>query len=579
MGGGRSTPPRGGARGARGGRGADPEDGASPSPDTIRETFREPAEGAKVPTATSGARPSELHEPANVLARALATAALLARADLDEGGDDDDPTAQPRAARIIASIVEHLGRELDATVAFATGRDRTGDDEWQSLDAAAKTSVDQLASNGARTALALGAATVEGHVGLLHVTSALSADDRAFLSAIAPHLACAIVRARRNESDRAARSEPPPSVVPPEWFLDAIIENLPDMIFVKSAERLAFERLNRAGEELLGVSREDLLGKNDFDLFPRLEAEYFQQKDRETLENKVLLDISEEPIATRHGLRWLHTKKVPLLDPEGVPRYLLGISEDITERRAALEALREAKATAEAASAELEAFAYSVAHDVRGPLRGIDGFSQALLEDYAPVLGEEGQKYLKNIRIAAQRMAQLLDDLVTLSHVIRAKMTIVPLDLGEMAHATLDRLKRTAPTRKLTVTIDGGMTVRGDRRLLEIAIDSLLSNAWKFTSKKPHATIHVGKRILDHGMPSFFVEDDGAGFDMRFVDKLFRPFQRLHGMTEFEGTGIGLATVERVMRRHGGRVWADGTVDGGATISFALDPRELREVT
>src|SRR5690606_4770977 len=194
------------------------------------------------------------------------------------------------------------------------------------------------------------------------------------------------------------------------------------MVFVKDAETLSFIRFNRAGERLIGVSREQLLGKSDYDLFPADQARFFQEKDRQTLHGKVLVDIPEEPIGTPAGQRWLHTKKVPILDDSGEPRYLLGISEDITELKQAREALERSREKADELNRELEAFSYSVAHDLRSPLRSIDGFSQALLEDCCEQLDGTGRKYLGYVRESAQLMGQLIDDILTLSRVSRSEL-------------------------------------------------------------------------------------------------------------------------------------------------------------
>ncbi|MCW5837742.1 MAG: PAS domain-containing protein, partial [Labilithrix sp.] len=359
-----------------------------------------------------------------------------------------------------------------------------------------------------------------------------------------------------------------------EWLLHAIVENIPNMLFVKDAEELAFALFNRAGEQLLGLPREALIGRTDFDLFPASDAEFFQKKDRETLDGKVLVDIEEEPISTARGVRWLHTKKVPILDAEGQPRFLLGISEDITDRKLADTALREAKTQAETASAELEAFSYSVAHDLRAPLRAIDGYSAALLEDYADRLDDDGRRLLDNVRRAAQRMASLIDDLLTLSRATRVDLRREQTDIGALARACLEPLLRAAPHREVEIVIEDGLTALADPRLVVVALDNLLGNAWKFTSKQPRARIEVGAAAprAPGEARTFFVRDNGAGFDMAYVGKLFTPFQRLHGASEYDGTGIGLATVQRIMRRHGGRAWAEGKVGAGATIYFTLEP-------
>jgi PAS domain S-box-containing protein len=341
------------------------------------------------------------------------------------------------------------------------------------------------------------------------------------------------------------------------------------MVFVKEASELRFERINRAGEELLGVERAGLVGKNDFDLFPRDQAEAFQSRDRDTLANRVVVDIPEEPIETKNGLRWLHTKKVPVLDEQGRPAYLLGISEDITESRQAAVALRGAKDAAEAANQELEAFSYSVAHDLRAPLRAINGFSQALEEDYGSKLDAEGLEHLGRVRSATDQMSQLIDGLLGLSRLSRGDIVRQKLDLTRLAEESGARLAEADPKRHVELVVQPDLVVDGDPRLLTAALDNLLANAWKFTGKCAHPRVEVGRRIED-GQSVFFVRDNGAGFEQAYVHKLFGVFQRLHTVSEFEGSGIGLATVQRIVRRHGGRVWAEGEVNRGATIYFTL---------
>jgi PAS domain S-box-containing protein len=357
-------------------------------------------------------------------------------------------------------------------------------------------------------------------------------------------------------------------------FLDAIIENIPDMVFVKEAENLTFTRFNRAGEELLGMPRAELMGKSDYDFFPRNEAEFFIEKDRETLAHKKMVDIPEEPIRTARGTRWLHTKKVPILDAEGQPAYLLGISQDITDRRIAQASLLRAKEVAEAANRELEAFSYSVAHDLRSPLRAIDGFSQALLEDYSDKLDDEGRSHLRRVRESAQRMAELIDDLLTLSRVSRADMRRQQVDITELAKGVVTRLRGGDAAREAIVRIPGGLYANADRGLLGVVFDNLLGNAWKFTNKRAKAEIEVGA-TEQNGEKVFFIKDNGAGFDMAYADRLFGVFQRLHHISEFEGTGIGLATVQRIINRHGGRIWAEGELDRGATFFFTLADEEF----
>ncbi len=245
------------------------------------------------------------------------------------------------------------------------------------------------------------------------------------------------------------------------------------------------------------------------------------------------------------------------------------MARDVTEARNSLEAMARAKNAAENANRELESFSYSVAHDLRAPLRYIGGFSQVLLEDYGDKLDATGQKHLAVIREAAKHMAQLIDDLLRLSQVAGSEMHCEAVDLSGSAHAVITRLQATQPTRRVDVRIEEGLLCRGDPRLLAIVLDNLLGNAWKFTARCAEAHIEFGAAAGD-GPPTYFVRDNGAGFDMSFASRLFSVFQRLHAAADFEGTGVGLATVQRIISRHGGRVWAEGEVERGASFYFTL---------
>ncbi|TAK22096.1 MAG: response regulator [Chloroflexota bacterium] len=238
-------------------------------------------------------------------------------------------------------------------------------------------------------------------------------------------------------------------------------------------------------------------------------------------------------------------------------------ARELAETRVALASELERK------NKELEAFSYSVSHDLRVPLGSIDGFSQILLEDYADKLDAEGREYLRHIRGSALRMAELIDDLLELARVGRAELSRGPVDLSTSARAIADGFLRVDPERKVVFDIPDSLIVDADGRLMRVLLENLLGNAWKFTSKVPEARIEFGL-IEWEGSKTFFIRDNGAGFDMTYAAKLFNPFQRLHGEDEFPGTGIGLATVQRVVDRHGGRVWAEGAVGRGATVFFTV---------
>jgi DNA-binding response OmpR family regulator len=245
-------------------------------------------------------------------------------------------------------------------------------------------------------------------------------------------------------------------------------------------------------------------------------------------------------------------------------------SRALAEARAGLLAeLEEKNLELATANRELEAFTYSVSHDLRAPLRAIDGFSHILTEEHAERLGAEGRECLRRVRAAAQRMGELIDDLLQLSRLGRAELRLELVDLGAMARAVAEQLVSGEGNREVELVIREGIIARADPRLMRVALENLLGNALKFTAKRPRARIEFGVR-QENGILAYFVRDNGAGFDMASAEMLFRPFQRLHAATEFEGTGIGLATVQRIVNRHGGRVWAEAAVGQGATFYFTL---------
>jgi PAS domain S-box-containing protein len=267
--------------------------------------------------------------------------------------------------------------------------------------------------------------------------------------------------------------------------------------------------------------------------------------------SEVAVDINLSPLDTADG------------------HFTITAVRDVTARVAAENELRRSTAAAEAANRELESFSYSVAHDLRSPLRSIDGFSQALIEDCGDALGDVGQDHLRRVRAAAQRMARLIDDLLSLSRLSRSDLRRARVDLGALARDIVARLRESEPERQVEVVIGDDLIADGDSRLLMVALENLLGNAWKFTRHRPDARIAMAMTRGDAGTV-FHVEDNGAGFDMAYIDKLFGVFQRLHRQEQFEGTGIGLATVQRIIHRHGGRIWAEGRVDGGASFHFVL---------
>ncbi len=285
------------------------------------------------------------------------------------------------------------------------------------------------------------------------------------------------------------------------------------------------------------------------------------------------------------GIRWLEATQHARWDDDGAFAGSSGTLFDVTERTLAAERLeddnaelesrvRMRTAQLEASNQELEAFSYSVSHDLRAPLRAIDGFANILIEDYAGRLDEPGQAHLQRIRGASQRMSQLIDDLLELARISRAEINSQPTDLSALVRDIVRDLRESEPGRRVDVAVADGQFAHVDPVLIRVALDNLLRNAWKFTGKRDAAHIAFGVTPVaaaDGGSETaFFVRDNGAGFDMAYADKLFKPFSRLHPSSEFAGTGVGLATVQRVIHRHGGRIWADSGAEQGATFYFTL---------
>ena len=326
--------------------------------------------------------------------------------------------------------------------------------------------------------------------------------------------------------------------------------------------------VNRATEEVTGVERKQLVGSDFSDYFtePDKARAGYQQVFAEGL-------VQDYPLAIRHRsgriTQVVYNASV-FRNEAGQVQGVFAAARDVTERKRLEDSLRQRTQELENSVAELEAFSYSVSHDLRAPLRSIDGFSQILLEDYRDKVDAEGQDSLRRIRNASQNMAQLIDALLQLSRVMRSQLLHEPVDLTLLALSTAAMIQKADPGRRVRFHVANGLQAHGDRRLLSVALQNLLQNAWKFSARNPEPTVEFGSLQKD-GKTAYYVRDNGIGFDMTYVTQLFTPFQRLHAKEQFEGTGIGLATVQRVIKRHGGKVWAEGAVGKGATFYFSLD--------
>jgi len=365
--------------------------------------------------------------------------------------------------------------------------------------------------------------------------------------------------------------------------LASIVKSSDDAIIGKSLDEIILS-WNRGAERIYGYRPDEIVGHPVSVLVPAdLRRELAEIMER--LKRGESIEHFETTRVRKDGkLIFVSLAISPIKDSSGKIVGASSVARDITERRQAEQKIQKLNeeleqrvvartAQLEAANKELEAFAYSVSHDLRAPLRSIDGFSKILLEDCADKLDEAGRENLRIVRNASQRMAHLIDDILQLSRLNRSPLRLLPVDLSALAVAVADDLKKLEPERRVDFRIEPGCVALADGNQIRVLLENLIGNAWKFTGKRPETRIEFGREIRD-GTQVFYVRDNGVGFDMKYSPKLFGAFQRLHSVNEFPGTGIGLASVQRIIHRHGGKVWLDGRVDDGATAYFSLPKPE-----
>jgi PAS domain S-box-containing protein len=352
--------------------------------------------------------------------------------------------------------------------------------------------------------------------------------------------------------------------------LTTTLESLTDAFYTVDRD-WRFTYVNAQGERLARRDRSELLGRRLLDVYPELAETSMVQQFLRAMEENVTVEFDEyyAPFGIWIQLKVFPSRQGLAIDVKDVTERVVAAREIMRLNAELEERVMQRTAQLETANKELEAFSYSIAHDLRGPLSSIDGFSHMLEEAAGAALGDRCRHYLSRIRVGVRQMAELTDGLLALANLSRTSLRREPVDLARLASQAVAACREGAPGRQAEVTIQPNLSARGDPRLLSQVIFNLVGNAWKFTARRELARISVGS-LPGEGETVYFVRDNGAGFDMAHASKMFEAFQRMHTPSEFEGTGIGLAIVHKIVTRHGGRVWADARVDGGANFYFTL---------
>jgi signal transduction histidine kinase len=477
-----------------------------------------------------------------------------------------DPLGQHGVSHVIRTGESELVREIDEVLL----RQAIPDEEFLAI----------IRELGLRSSMMVPLKARGQMLGVLTLIAAESghlfdADDLSLAEELASRAALTIDNARLyRQAQRVAAEQ------------TAVMERITDgLVIVNTAEEITF--MNDMGRRFFGSG---LVGQSVDTAARQVQTFTWEGRphepgdlpSRRALHGETVVDLEWKVMLPDVGAMYLQGSASPVDAEDGTRIGAVIAFRDVTERKRADDELRrlgaeleqrvvERTIELESANKELESFAYSVSHDLRAPLRSMDGFSQVLVERYADKFDERGTRYLNHIRDAAQEMGGLIDALLQLSRVTRGEMQRERVDLTPLTQSIGEQLRKMDPGRDVTLGIANGLVTTGDAQLLRIMLENLIGNAWKFSRQNLNTYIEFGL-IRQDRIPIFFVRDNGAGFDMTYENKLFTPFQRLHAASDFEGTGIGLATVQRIVRRHGGRIWAESTVGQGSTFYFTLQP-------